>query len=57
MVLLGKSNWWLPGWLERILPHVGIEGEESLPPLPPTSAGPRAAAVTPEPAPSAPDAD
>ena len=57
MVLLGRSNWWLPGWLERILPHVGLESEESLPPLPPTTAGPRAAPVKPEPAPSAPDAD
>ena len=27
MVLLGKSAWWLPGWLDRILPHVSIEGE------------------------------
>jgi RND superfamily putative drug exporter len=28
MVLLGKKAWWLPGWLDRILPHVSIEGEE-----------------------------
>ncbi|MDX6603063.1 MAG: putative drug exporter of the superfamily [Solirubrobacterales bacterium] len=28
MVLLGKRAWWLPGWLDRILPHVSIEGEE-----------------------------
>ena len=27
MVLLGKSAWWLPKWLDRILPHVSIEGE------------------------------
>jgi putative drug exporter of the RND superfamily len=26
MVLLGKENWWLPAWLDRILPHMRIEG-------------------------------
>ena len=26
MQLLGKWNWWLPGWLDRLLPHVGLEG-------------------------------
>jgi RND superfamily putative drug exporter len=34
MVLLGKRNWWLPGWLERLLPRIGLETEEALPPLP-----------------------
>ena len=24
----GKSNWWFPGWLDRHLPSLGIEGEE-----------------------------
>jgi putative drug exporter of the RND superfamily len=28
MVLLGERAWWLPRWLDRILPHVSIEGEE-----------------------------
>jgi RND superfamily putative drug exporter len=28
MVLLGKRAWWLPGWLDRMLPHISIEGEE-----------------------------
>ncbi len=28
MVLMGKKAWWLPGWLDKILPHVSIEGEE-----------------------------
>ena len=27
MVLLGRRNWWLPRWAER-LPRIGIEGEE-----------------------------
>jgi RND superfamily putative drug exporter len=22
MVLLGRWNWWLPGWLDRLLPHL-----------------------------------
>ena len=26
MALLGNANWWLPGWLERALPHLDIEG-------------------------------
>ncbi len=26
MILFGKHNWWLPAWLERILPHMRIEG-------------------------------
>ena len=29
MTLLGKSAWWIPAWLDRILPHVSIEGEAS----------------------------
>jgi len=28
MVLLGKRAWWLPRWMERIVPHISIEGEE-----------------------------
>jgi RND superfamily putative drug exporter len=26
MELLGKANWWLPRWLDRILPHLAVEG-------------------------------
>ena len=26
MTLLGKSAWWLPRWLDRIIPNVDIEG-------------------------------
>jgi uncharacterized membrane protein YdfJ with MMPL/SSD domain len=26
MELLGDWNWWLPKWLDRLLPHVGLEG-------------------------------
>lgn len=32
MVLLGHANWWLPRWLERVLPPVHIEGESVLAP-------------------------
>jgi RND superfamily putative drug exporter len=27
MALMGKANWWLPGWLDRLLPHISIEGD------------------------------
>jgi RND superfamily putative drug exporter len=26
MALLGKANWWLPAWLDRVLPHLAVEG-------------------------------
>ena len=26
MELLGEKNWWLPKWLDRILPHIAVEG-------------------------------
>jgi putative drug exporter of the RND superfamily len=29
MLLLGERNWWLPAWLERLLPHLNIEGADS----------------------------
>jgi RND superfamily putative drug exporter len=28
MVLLGKRAWWLPRWLDRIIPRISIEGED-----------------------------
>ena len=44
MSFLGNAAWWLPRWLDRVLPHVDIEGE-TLPSMPATSApapsGPR----------------
>ncbi|WP_328400142.1 MMPL family transporter [Streptomyces sp. NBC_00390] len=27
MVLLGRANWWLPVWLDRLLPHLDIEDD------------------------------
>ena len=26
MALMGRANWWLPGWLDRRLPHLDLEG-------------------------------
>jgi len=31
MKLLGERNWWLPGWLDRILPRLDVEGGAGLP--------------------------
>ena len=28
MVKLGRANWWFPGWLDRVLPRIGVEGED-----------------------------
>ncbi|MGH8984038.1 MAG: MMPL family transporter [Acidimicrobiia bacterium] len=31
MKLLGDWNWWLPGWLDRLLPRLDVEGDTGLP--------------------------
>jgi len=31
MKLLGDANWWLPGWLDRRLPTIDIDGVDRLP--------------------------
>jgi RND superfamily putative drug exporter len=31
MTLLGARNWWMPRWLDRIVPRLDIEGETVLP--------------------------
>jgi RND superfamily putative drug exporter len=28
LVLLGRRAWWLPRWLDRVIPRISIEGEE-----------------------------
>jgi RND superfamily putative drug exporter len=28
MYLLGEKAWWLPAWLDKLLPNVDIEGEQ-----------------------------
>jgi RND superfamily putative drug exporter len=30
MELLGEANWWLPGWLDRLLPRLNVEGASVL---------------------------
>jgi RND superfamily putative drug exporter len=27
MALMGRANWWLPGWLDRLLPHLSVESD------------------------------
>ncbi len=52
MELLGDRNWWLPGWLDRLLPRINVDGpaepadvDSVLPPddreLVPSGGGPR----------------
>ncbi|WP_354644359.1 MMPL family transporter [Kitasatospora camelliae] len=31
MYLFGRANWWLPGWLDRLLPHLDPEGRDERP--------------------------
>jgi RND superfamily putative drug exporter len=31
MKLMGDANWWLPAWLDRLLPTIHIDGEAALP--------------------------
>jgi RND superfamily putative drug exporter len=31
MELLGDRNWWIPRWLDRVLPHLDVEGHEQEP--------------------------
>ena len=40
MQLLGDWNWWLPGQLDRLLPHVGLEGGPAEPKPPSAPAEP-----------------
>jgi RND superfamily putative drug exporter len=44
MHMLGRANWWLPAWLDRILPRLHAESAElpaAGPLLRPAGAGPR----------------
>ena len=31
LVIFGRAAWWLPGWLDKVLPHISIEGEPAPP--------------------------
>ncbi|MEM9521622.1 MAG: MMPL family transporter [Actinomycetota bacterium] len=32
MKLMGDANWWIPSWLDRLIPQIDIEGDSALPP-------------------------
>ena len=32
MKLMGDANWWIPHWLDRLIPQIDIEGDAALPP-------------------------
>jgi RND superfamily putative drug exporter len=34
MRLMGRWNWWLPAWLERLLPKVSLDSTEEVPGAP-----------------------
>jgi len=47
MELLGDANWWLPGWLDRLLPHLDVEGHaDDDPPEPDDAPGELVGAAT-----------
>jgi RND superfamily putative drug exporter len=37
MELLGKANWWLPKWLDRIVPRISVEAPPELVAIPPAA--------------------
>jgi len=49
MLMLGKSNWWFPKWLDRILPHVmvdpNVEEDEGAQDSPPPAPSPEPVSV------------
>jgi uncharacterized membrane protein YdfJ with MMPL/SSD domain len=38
IVLFGEAAWWLPRWLDKVLPHISVEGE-TMPPSDSTPTG------------------
>ncbi len=48
MLILGKANWWLPRSLDRVLPHLNVEGDVTDDPQP----GPEPAQLPREPIPA-----
>ncbi|HEV2634641.1 MAG TPA: MMPL family transporter [Actinocrinis sp.] len=45
MQLLGRANWWLPGWLDRVLPHLSVDPADD--PAEPGAAGSAAEPISP----------
>jgi putative drug exporter of the RND superfamily len=31
MLLMGRRTWWLPRWMDRVLPDISIEGPKAAP--------------------------
>jgi putative drug exporter of the RND superfamily len=40
MFIIGKANWWFPGWLDRFLPHLSVDPEIPVAPPGPGGSGP-----------------
>jgi uncharacterized membrane protein YdfJ with MMPL/SSD domain len=51
VVLFGEAAWWLPGWLDKLLPHISIEGETMPATEEPPTSGDAEPPGSPEPAP------
>jgi RND superfamily putative drug exporter len=34
MMMFGKSNWWFPAWLDRILPKLSVDADDLVAPTP-----------------------
>ena len=39
MELLGDRNWWIPKWLDRLLPEIDVEGHHTIDPTEPVAPG------------------
>ncbi|MEU0934219.1 MMPL family transporter [Embleya sp. NPDC005971] len=42
MHLLGRANWWLPSWLDKVMPRISVEGAHQDAPTPATREAPTA---------------
>jgi RND superfamily putative drug exporter len=49
-ILFGEANWKIPGWLDRVLPHLNVEGQ-ARPLVPAGDSGGGAGGPYPEPEP------
>jgi RND superfamily putative drug exporter len=48
MALLGHANWWLPSWLDRVLPRLIVEGDDEVMPTEGGTSRSGTPAVTPD---------
>jgi len=47
MTILGNRAWWLPRWMDRLIPNLDLEGSDRRPPVPEAVAGPAVADAAP----------